>query len=277
MNLDFRIVDVFTDRALAGNQLAVVLGAEGLDGALMQAVAREFNFSETTFVMPATLEGCDWRVRIFTPTSELPMAGHPTIGTAVVLRQEGAIGERAVFELGVGPTPVEVDGSVAWMTQREAEFLGTQADLDGLARALRLARDDILDSPPAQVVSTGNQFLLVPLASVDALGRASPDFGRWEAVTSVSDLDAAYCFVAGQDGAFRARMFAAAIGEDPATGSAAGPLGAYARRYLGVERLVIEQGVEVGRPSWIEVDAGGPGPRVGGSAVVVARGRLDLP
>jgi trans-2,3-dihydro-3-hydroxyanthranilate isomerase len=103
-----------------------------------------------------------------------------------------------------------------------------------------VTRDDVLDSPPAQVVSTG-------------------------------------CFVAGDGGAFRARMFAPAIGEDPATGSAAGPLGAYARRYLGVESLVIEQWVEIGRPSRIEVDAVGAGPRVGGSAIVVARGRLDLP
>lgn len=278
MRLPFRIVDVFTERPLAGNQLAVVLDADGLDDATMQALAREFNFSETTFVMRPSRPGCDWRVRIFTPELELPMAGHPTIGTAVVLRREGRIGERAVFGLGVGPTPVEATETTAVMTQPDAEFLALQPDREGLARALGLQPDDILADPPAQVVSTGNQFLMIPIASVEALERIAPDLGEWAPVATVSDLGGAYCFVHGGGGAVRARMLASTLPhEDPATGSAAGPLGAYMRRYLGVDRLVIAQGVEIGRPSRIEVDATGSGPRVGGAAVVVGSGELELP
>src|SRR5581483_984460 len=157
------------------------------------------------------------------------------------LRREGVIGERAVFELGVGPTPVEARCEAMWMTQREAEFLAEQPDVAGLARALRLDAADIVATPAPQVVSTGNQFLLVQLASVEALGRARPDFAAWAPVASVSDFGAAYCFVAGDGGAVRARLFVPSLpGEDPATGSAAGPLGAYLRRHRGLESLVIE-------------------------------------
>ncbi|HEX6548689.1 MAG TPA: PhzF family phenazine biosynthesis protein [Candidatus Dormibacteraeota bacterium] len=280
MKLAFRLVDVFTDRALTGNQLAVVLDAEPLDEVTMQALAREFNFSETTFVLPATQSGCDMRVRIFTPVYELPMAGHPTIGTAVVLRADGRIGERATFELGVGPTPVEVDGAGnAWMTQRAASFGPSVEDRAGLAAALTLAPEDVRSDLPAQVVSTGNSFLLLPLASEDALRRAKPNFANWDSIRRATEMEAVYCFAVRSDGRFRARMFVPALasGEDPATGSAAGPLGAYAARHLGIRSLVIEQGVEMGRPSLIQVEAGDNGPRVGGSAVVVASGSLELP
>ena len=278
--LAFRLVDVFTDRPLAGNQLAVVLDAEGVDDGTMQGLAREFNFSETTFVLPATQSGCDVRVRIFTPVYELPMAGHPTVGTAVVLHAEGRIGERAVFELGVGPTPVQVDATgTAWMTQKEATFGAALEDRPGLAAALRLDTDDVRSDLPIQVVSTGNEFLLLPLASEDALRRAAPNFGNWGAVKAASTMEAVYCFVAGDGGNFRARMFVPALGsgEDPATGSAAGPLGAYAARHLGITSLVIRQGVEIGRPSLIRVEAGEGGPRVGGTAIVLGSGELELP
>jgi trans-2,3-dihydro-3-hydroxyanthranilate isomerase len=280
LNFDFRIVDVFTDRPLAGNQLAVVLDAQGLEPARMQAVAREFNFSETTFVLPATQPGCDWRVRIFTSVYELPMAGHPTVGTAVVLRSEGRLGARGVFELGVGPTPVETDGAgSAWMTQKEASFGPEVNDLRGLAAALRLREDDIRTDLPTQVVSTGNEFLMLPLKSVEALSGAQPDFGSWDAVRGATELEAVYPFVFGEGdaGRVRARMFVPVTVEDPATGSAAGPLGAYASRHLGTRALVIEQGVEMGRPSTIRVEMRDGRPRVGGSAVVVASGELRLP
>jgi trans-2,3-dihydro-3-hydroxyanthranilate isomerase len=277
VKLRFRIADVFTDRPLAGNQLAVVLGADDLEPGLMQAIAREFNFSETTFVSRSEVAGCDWLVRIFTPTHEMPMAGHPTVGTAVVLHGEGLVGERAVFELGVGPTPVEVrPGGVAWMTQQEAWFGLEQPDRAQLAAALGLLPDEIRSDLPAQVVSTGNPFLLVPIASVAALSRISPRFEEWSVVQSVSERGEAYCFVAGDP--IRARMFVPETPfEDPATGSAAGPLGAYAARHLGRTSLVVQQGVELGRPSVIEVDASEARPRVGGRAVVVASGELDLP
>jgi trans-2,3-dihydro-3-hydroxyanthranilate isomerase len=279
--LPFRLVDVFTDRPLAGNQLAVVLDAEGIDDATMQALAREFNFSETTFVLPATQPGCDVRVRIFTPVYELPMAGHPTVGTAVVLHKERTIRRKATFELGVGPTPVEVDRSgSAWMTQKQATFGPELEDRPGLAAALRLDPDDVRSDLPIRVVSTGNDFLLLPLASEDALRRAAPNFGNWSAVKAATPMEAVYCFVGpAEAGNFRARMFVPAIasGEDPATGSAAGPLGAYAARHLGVTSLTIQQGVEMGRPSVIRVEADEAGPRVGGSAIVVGSGELRLP
>src|SRR5216683_1633823 len=117
MRLAYRLIDVFTDRPLAGNQLAVVLEAGGLSSELMQAIAREFNLSETTFVTPSSEPGCDWKVRIFTPDRELPMAGHPVVGTAMVLGREGLASGKLVFELGVGPTPVGVGSARPEMLQ----------------------------------------------------------------------------------------------------------------------------------------------------------------
>ncbi|PZR96283.1 MAG: PhzF family phenazine biosynthesis protein [Candidatus Nephthysia bennettiae] len=277
---DFKIVDVFTDRPLAGNQLAVVLDAEGLDPATMQAVAREFNFSETTFVTPSQEQGCDWRVRIFTPLYELPMAGHPTVGTAVVLRQEGRIESQVVFELGVGPTPVAFDSEgLAWMTQPEATFGPEVEDRELLASALSLTAQDLRDDLPAQVVSCGNEFLFIPIASLEALGRMRANMAVWEQATSSMRRGGVFGFVETSRGWVRARMFAPTMGvpEDPATGSAAGPLGAYFARHLGVTSLLVEQGVEMGRPSTLHVDATAARPRVGGRAVTVASGRLQLP
>lgn len=280
MTRRFRIVDVFTEAPLAGNQLAVVLDAEGLDTARMQAIAREFNFSETTFVLPSTRPGCDLRVRIFTPLIELPMAGHPTVGTTVVLHREGRIGRRATLELGVGPTPVELDGrGHAWMTQQPPEFGPEPPDRAELAAALGLGTADLVADLPAQVVSTGNPFLLVPVVSIAALGRARPDHARWDPVSALlPQHPAAYLFVPAEGDTVRTRLFSPTLtSEDPATGSAAGPLGAYAARHLGRTSLLVEQGVEIGRRSFITVDASGERPRVGGPAVIVAAGELDLP
>lgn len=277
MRLRFRIADVFADRPLTGNQLAVVLDADALDAETMQAVAREFNFSETTFVSHSEHRECDCRVRIFTPSRELAMAGHPTVGTALVLSREGRIGQRAVFELGVGPTPVEVRGErEAWMTQGQPVFGAAQPERSAVAAALGLEPTDIRTDLPLQVVSTGNPFLLVPLASVEALQRIVPRFDDWGAIASFTDFGAAYCFVEGDP--FRARLMAPDLpSEDPATGSAAGPLGAYAKRYLARAAIEVRQGVEIGRPSVISVDAASVQPRVGGRVVVVASGELDLP
>jgi trans-2,3-dihydro-3-hydroxyanthranilate isomerase len=279
MGWRFRIVDVFTDRPLAGNQLAVVLDAEGLDQESMQAIAREFNFSETTFVTPSQQPECEWRVRIFTPFVELQMAGHPTVGTAVVLRQQGMAGDELTLELGVGPTPVAFgrDG-LAWMTQPEARFLATVDDRTLLASALSLSPDDLRGDLPAQVVSCGNEFLFVPLSSLEALGRARPNMELWERAMAGIQRGGIYPFVETSRGRVRARMFAPTMGvpEDPATGSGAGPLGAYFARHLGATSLLIEQGVEMGRPSLLHVDASNSRPRVGGSAVCVAAGELQL-
>jgi trans-2,3-dihydro-3-hydroxyanthranilate isomerase len=277
---NFKIVDVFTERPLAGNQLAVVLDAEGLDPASMQAVAREFNFSETTFVTSSQEQGCDWRVRIFTPLYELPMAGHPTIGTAVVLRQEGRIDSEVVLELGVGPTPVAFDSEgLAWMTQPEARFGQEVEDRELLASALSLTAQDLRHDLPAQVVSCGNEFLFVPISSLEALGRMRVNMAVWEQATSIMQRGGVFGFFETARGRVRARMFAPTMGvpEDPATGSAAGPLGAYFARHLGVTSLLVEQGVEMGRPSTLHVDATAARPRVGGRAVTVASGQLQLP
>ena len=280
MGRRFKIVDVFTDRPLAGNQLAVVLDANDLPTERMQAIAREFNFSETTFVTRSQQPGCDWRVRIFTPVYELPMAGHPTVGTAVVLREEGMAGAEVVFELGVGPTPVAFDADgLAWMTQPEASFQAVVDDRELLASALSLTPQDVRADLPAQVVSCGNQFLFVPLATLEALGRMRANIAAWEEATASMQRGGVFGFVETSSGRVRARMFAPAVGitEDPATGSAAGPLGAYFARYLGITSLLIEQGVEMGRPSTLHVDASDARPRVGGRAVTVASGELQLP
>lgn len=278
MGRPFAIVDVFTDRPLAGNQLAVVLEAEGLSDAGMQAIALEFGFSETTFLQPATVAGCDLRVRIFTPSRELPMAGHPVVGTASLLRERGMAGGDLVLELGVGPTPVTFDAEGrAWMTQPEARFGDPVRGGAPLAAALGIAVEDLDRGLRAQTVSCGNEFLLVPLRSEEVLARVRPDPGRWQAVMAASEHGAAYLFTMPRRGHARARMFILSepgLAEDAATGSAAGPLGAYAARHLGLTSLVVDQGVEMGRPSRIHVDASSARPRVGGSAVTVATGEL---
>ncbi|HEX4216669.1 MAG TPA: PhzF family phenazine biosynthesis protein [Candidatus Dormibacteraeota bacterium] len=278
MGRPFAIVDVFTDRPLAGNQLAVVLEAEDLDDASMQAIALEFGFSETTFLQPATVPGCDLRVRIFTPSRELPMAGHPVVGTASLLRERGMASGDLVLELGVGPTAVAFDAEGrAWMTQPEARFGDPVPAGAPLAGALGLAVEDLDGTLPTQAVSCGNEFLLVPLRSEAALARARPDPGRWQPVAAASEHAAAYLFTLPETGRARARMFILSdpgLAEDAATGSAAGPLGAYAARHLGQSALIVDQGVEMGRPSRIHVDASSARPRVGGTAVTVARGEL---
>ena len=244
----------------------------------MQAIALEFGFSETTFLQPATLPGCDLRVRIFTPSRELPMAGHPVVGTASLLRERGMARGDLVLELGVGPTPVTFDGEGrVWMTQPEATFGDHVRAGTPLAAALGLAVEDIDSDLPTQAVSCGNEFLLVPLRSEAVLARVRPDAGRWQAVMAASEHGAAYLFTLPERGHARTRMFILSepgLAEDAATGSAAGPLGAYAARHLGQTALVVDQGVEMGRPSRIHVDASSPHPRVGGTAVTVATGEL---
>jgi len=287
----FRLVDVFTERPLAGNQLAVVLDAERLTDELMQAVAREFNFSETTFVTPSTAAGCDWRVRIFTPATELPMAGHPTIGTAVVLLALGRAGERTVFELGVGPTPVRVRPGWAEMDQRAPTFGPEHPDPALLATALSARPEDLTGTGlTAQSVSTGVPYLLVPVRSLDAMRRLRPQPQHWSAALEGFDGHAIYAFareaqLPGADA--HCRMFAPHLGtpEDPATGSAAGPLAGYLALRAGADgtrRFRFEQGFEMGRESVLEAAADVAGGqvtavRVGGGARIIGEGWLDLP
>jgi trans-2,3-dihydro-3-hydroxyanthranilate isomerase len=229
-------------------------------------------------------------VRIFTPGRELPMAGHPVVGTTLVLQREGRIGNDAVLELGVGPTPVDIDrAGIAWMLQGKARFGPIIEDREAVAAALGIAGGDLRQDLPLRPVSCGNEFVMVPVASLEAMRRLTPDATRMAAVLAGTDHQAMYCFVldAEQPGVdAHCRMFAPASGilEDPATGSAAGPLGCYLWSHVHGEpsewlQLTLEQGMEMGRPSLIRVRVppDGGGPRVGGSAAFVATGSLDVP
>jgi trans-2,3-dihydro-3-hydroxyanthranilate isomerase len=269
------LLDVFTDERFSGNPLAVFTDARGLEAEVMGRIANELNLSETTFILPAEGEG-DARVRIFTPRRELPFAGHPVVGTAWVVGRSVALG-RLVFETGVGPIEVELerrDGQLvrAVMSQPRPRFSPAE-DPEALLAALRLPyRGHALE-----VADNGFGHAIVPVDSLEALATLTPD------IAALAALDEAVTFTVWADAGdvIRSRVFAPAAGvaEDAATGSAAGPLAAQLVRD-GVRRagrVTIVQGVELGRPSRIEVDADDAGDvRVGGACVVTGRGFLDL-
>jgi trans-2,3-dihydro-3-hydroxyanthranilate isomerase len=294
--LDYCIVDVFTDTALQGNPLAVVIDTAGLPTERMQAIAREFNLSETTFVERAALEAErreGVRVRIFTAQEELNFAGHPTLGTASVLRlvaPEAAAGDTLKLKLNVGTVPVrfEGEGLNGEMTQREPEF-GAELDAANVARLCGLDVEDLVPGLPPQVVSTGTAFAIVALRSLEALARLKVNHD--EATPWLRDRGARWFYVVAPElnqsqspAQQRARM-QFYNGEDPATGSAAGCAISYlvARGAVNSgERILLRQGVEIGRPSHIWVSARSHegrvmDVRVGGSTVLVAKGRLFLP
>lgn len=292
-----RIVDVFTEEALAGNQLAVVLDAADMPGELMQRVAREMNFSETTFVMPADDPSHAARVRIFTPGAELPFAGHPTIGTAWVLWQEKLVPGGAtefVLEEKVGPVHVQaVTGSgrtMFWMSHPRLEFGRTFERRADMAAALGLKESDLLPGVPMQVASTGVPYLFVALRDRRAVDAAISDAPRLGEVFQGEPEVAVFLFSVDGPGRLYSRMFAGHvvdIREDPATGSASGPLGAFAVRHGLVARagevsLVSEQGTKMGRRSLLHVklgyDEAGDVPtriEVGGSVMPVVSGNLE--
>lgn len=286
--------DVFTDRRFGGNQLAVFPEAAGLSAETMQQIAREIGFAETTFVTEAERRETDARMRIFTPGSELPMAGHPVVGSTFALAREGAIavGRTAwMFGLTIGPTPVSLEWSgsrldFAWMTQRPPEFGKTFDDPGRVAAALGLEQDDIRATGlPVQQVSCGVPYIVVPLATRAAVDRVLPD-------PRLLDFEA-YVFTTDRAGASDSamtysRMFAPQLGiiEDPATGSASGPLGSYLVRHGLVEseqaRSILNlQGVKLGRPSWIHISIDSSDGiiskvRVGGTSVFVAEGTMEV-
>ena len=272
--MPFRIVDVFTPRPLAGNQLCVVPQPVELDAAGMQAIALEIGFSETTFVTEA--RGDRYAMRIFTPGSELPFAGHPTLGTAFVMVSEGRVTSPATQVVAAGEIPVEVDlgAGFAWMTQLPAEFGPAFEERELIAGAIGLGVEDLDADLPIGTVSTGLRITIVPVRD-ETLTR--------EAVTR-SNADCLYLFAVTDEGA-TARMFDAemGIGEDPATGGAAGPLGAYLAEH-GLAGppgpVTIRQGEQVGRPSELHVEARRENDawrvRVGGGVHVVGRGEFDL-
>src|SRR5438309_8327239 len=294
-----RWVDVFTDRALAGNPLAVVLNAEGLSTAQMQAIARETNLSETTFVLPAETRGHAAKVRIFTPHVELPFAGHPTVGTGWVLLDERLVSQDAsafTLEEGIGPIPVRVDRDkeaiVLWMSHPPAKFGEVIEQREDVAAALGLTVGDLLPDVPIQIASTGLPFLYAALKDAAAVDRA---VSSGEALTSVLEphgLPPVFLFAAVGGNRLYSRMFgphsATRIVEDPATGSASGPLGAFAVRHGLIPRaaqvsMVSEQGTKMGRQSVIRIlavyPAGAKLPsqiEVGGSVVPVMTAELSI-
>jgi trans-2,3-dihydro-3-hydroxyanthranilate isomerase len=284
-------VDVFTDRALAGNALAVCLDGRGLDTEQMQAIARETNLSETTFIVPrdAAIEGeRGTRVRIFTVAEELPFAGHPTLGTAFVLR--GSSGAPEVkLELNVGLVPVrfEDNGEMAFgeMTQIEPEFVN-EHEREAVAQAVGLRLEDFDPELPIETVSTGLAYTITPIRSLAVLRKLRIDPAKTEQYLSQSGGKFFY-FVSRETVDPKARLHARMLfygNEDPATGSAAGCAAAWMVAH-GVaepeERVLIEQGMEMNRPSRIFVRASKNGNRVvnvrvGGNTVEVMRGEFSL-
>jgi trans-2,3-dihydro-3-hydroxyanthranilate isomerase len=298
MRLRYYTCDVFTDTRFGGNQLAVLPDAEGLSDAGMLQIAREFNYSETTFVLPAR-DGHDRRVRIFTPGGEVPFAGHPNIGTAFVLAKMGAFGGleepyEAVFEEQAGLVPVAVhrrEGERIWceLTAPQRLTVGEVVPVQSVAAAACLADDDILTTAHApQVASVGLPFVLAELSGRDALARARPDISVFESLLAAGmEAPMLHLYVRTSDGFdIRARMFSPLDGipEDAATGSANCALaGLLAHLDAAAEADLswrIAQGVEMGRPSVLEARAekrGGAVERVwiGGESVLVGEGSIE--
>jgi len=295
--LEYFIVDVFTDTALEGNPLAVVLNTADLSTEKMQSIAREFNLSETTFVerRPTDVEQREGvRVRIFTTQEELPFAGHPTLGTASVLRMiapEAVVDNTVRLALNVGQVPVRFsgEGSFGEMTQRDPEF-GAELDAAEVARLCGLVAEDI--ALPPQIVSTGTPFAIVVVKSAEALGKlnvSQQEASAWLRARGarwfyVMASNAAAEIESENEPAWRARMQFNG-GEDPATGSAAGCAISYLVRRGAVasgQRIHVRQGVEMGRPSELYLSAALEiakvhDVRVAGSTVLVAKGTLFLP
>ena len=305
MRCRFITADVFTSRPLEGNPLAVFPDARGLSDGLMQRIAREFNLSETTFVFPPEDPANTRLVRIFTPKTELPFAGHPTVGTAYVLAALGEVpltGDetRIVLEEKIGPVPVLIRSEngrpvFTQLSVPQIPEVGPPPPVDPvlLAEMLSLNRDDLVtdgeDFP--QPFSCGSAFLFVPLRSRDALRRARLRIDLWEKLLAGTWASILYPFCREPElpgSHFRARMFSASIGigEDPATGGAVSAFGGYvglrAPERDGTETRIIEQGFEMGRPSFLRLevdkrDGEIVAVRVGGSSVMVSEGTMEIP
>lgn len=285
--LIFYIVDVFTEEKYAGNQLAVFLGAQALSDKEMQRIAREMNFSETTFIMSETPRDGGYDVRIFTPGEEVPFAGHPTLGTAHVIRNEMArdTSDRIVLNLKVGQIPVTFGSdAIAWMKQIEPVF-GKTLDRTALAPVLGLELDEIDARFPIEEVSTGLPHILVPLRSIGSLKRARVNRDLYFDLIKHTWAKPIMIFCSEpheKKNDISVRMFADAFGipEDPATGSGNGCLAGYLVKhlYFGKSSINIksEQGYEMGRPSLLYLRADETDDKihisVGGKSVIIAKG-----
>jgi trans-2,3-dihydro-3-hydroxyanthranilate isomerase len=288
----FYTLDVFTSTPFAGNPLAVVTDGDGLSQSRMQAIAKEMNLSETVFVQKPTVDRALARLRIFTTTQELPLAGHPVIGTWFLMAELGVVppAEGPVHiwqQTGAGVLPVEITfhnnkPARVTMTQRPAHFFPAKFSRSALMESLGLRITDLHPSLPLEYVSTGIFNLMVPLRTRAALTRIRINIHSLNRLISGKGV-LAYCFVlAGRGKVYSRGMIPWELQEDPATGSAAGSLGAYLVKHgrLGLaERLAIKQGVEMGRTSHIKVqiheDRGKLVPRVTGSAVRILEGTLE--
>ena len=298
MSLSFLHYDVFTEEPLSGNPLAVFVDGRGLAADRMQAVAREMNFSESTFILPPEAPGTDVRMRIFTPATEMPMAGHPTIGSTFALAHTGVIRSglpRFVFGLGVGPIPVDLEWEgerlrFAWMTQRNPTVGPALDAREAVAAAIGLGATDLAPELPVQQVSCGVPFLIVPIRSREGVDQATSDASAFRRLVVSTGINLPiFLFAmspAGSPDTVYSRMFAPEFGivEDPATGGASGPLGCYLVRHRLVSgdaalRITCLQGVAMGRPSRIHVSIASRSDeivevKVGGQAVLVGRGEL---
>lgn len=307
--LRYYLVDVFTNKPFGGNQLAVFTNGPGLSPERMQQLAREINFSETTFVLPPQEAGNDFWVRIFTPAVEMPTAGHPTVGTAFVLALEKLIDDSRAettirFEEGVGVIPVRVQWqnkqpAMIMMSQPLPEFGPEFNDRRLLAEILSLDSGQIDPNYPLQVVSSGVPFLYVPLINLKTVRQVKLRYDLWE--QHLKDFASPHLFVFTietklEKSAVHCRMFAPALGiaEDPATGIASGPLGGYLVKYgLGSPQVkasggkmwmsfISEQGFEMGRPSLIHIEIEQVGQEItsvtiGGQCVYMGEGYFELP
>jgi trans-2,3-dihydro-3-hydroxyanthranilate isomerase len=287
--LSFNTVDVFAEEKYAGNQLAVVRYGKDLSDLEMQKIAREMNYSETTFITTGEEREGGYDVRIFTPAEEVPFAGHPTLGTAFVIRQEivGKQAERIVLNLKVGQIPVtfSADG-ILWMKQNEPTF-GKRFDAETLANVLSIDRQEVDGAFPIEEVSTGLPFIIVPLRTLHALKKCSVARDRY--LDLIKDIEAKAILVFAPEtynsrNDLNVRVFVDIFGipEDPATGSGNGCLAGYLVKHLYFKKerveVRVEQGYEIGRPSLLYLRAESKNGKidvsVGGKVVPVARGEL---
>lgn len=305
MKYPFYTTDVFTKTPFGGNQLAVLPESTGIAEGVMQAIAREFNLSNTAFVLPPRSPDHALALRIFTRSRELQFAGHPTLGTAFILASNGVIpleGDvtRVVFEERVGDVPVEIhaEGGAPTFTRfispKLPEFGPPPPPVGHIAAMLSLAPGDVLDDDKDEprAVSCGLPFLFVPLASLDAVRRARFNWEWWQQTLATYWAPMVFLFsyeTEGEDTDIHARMFYAQAGyeEDPGTGAAASALAGYLASSKavgdgGTHRWTVEQGIEMGRPSRMEIEADKLGgriteTRVGGHCVLVGQGEIEIP
>ena len=285
----YRVVDVFTDTALEGNPLAVFPDSNGIDSNTMQRIARELNLSETVFIGPASRNDCVASFRIFTPARELKFAGHPTVGGSFALLAEGRVAngiEQFQVEEKVGAVPIRIEPGqppMIWLTTPPIQFRQT-FDREACAQVFGLRADDLLPPSP-QIVDAGNPMLFVPLESKELVDRCTVDTARLQALhPDRSTPVGLFVFTPTSSGAY-SRMFAPDLGvvEDPATGSATGPLAAYMKHHdllpaTNNGRFVSEQGTKMGRRSLLYFDLANAdsGIPVGGHVVPIIDAVMTL-